>query len=149
MNIEKVTTSAAQTEELGEVLAKQLNGGEVGALSGDLGGGKTTFTKGLAKGLGIKSPITSPTFVLERKFDLQDGKKGVHTDPPLQLHHFDVYRLNNEQELLDLGFEEILSSSKNITIIEWAERVKKVLPSETIWVTFEWVDENERKIIIK
>ena len=110
------------------------------ALKGDLGSGKTTFVQGLAKGLDVKENITSPTFVI---LNLHKSKKG------LQLAHFDLYRLNNERDLEGIGATDYLGKDKIISVIEWPERAKKLLPKNTIWITFEHIDENRRKITFK
>lgn len=123
------------TVELGEKLAESLKGGEVVALFGDLGGGKTQFTKGIAKGLGIKGDIISPTFVIRRDYE---GKS-------LNLLHYDFYRFENpEEELVESLGEGI--NPENVTVIEWAERVGKYLPEDSIKVKFSYISENEREI---
>ncbi len=101
-------------------------------LEGDLGSGKTTFVQGIAKGLGIKGKITSPTFVIMKKYDF--------------LYHIDCYRIKSK-DLLELDFKEIIKQSGNIVVIEWAERIKKVLPKDVIWMKFEYLDKDKRKII--
>lgn len=128
------TINSKQTQKLGELLARELRGGEVICLNGELGAGKTTFTQGLLKGLKIKGPYTSPTFLIMKQYE--------------NVYHIDAYRVE-AQDILNLGFEEILSNPKNIIIIEWASRIKKIIPSNAIWVDFEWLDENKRKITFK
>ena len=110
-------------------------------LKGDLGGGKTTFLQGFAKGLGIKENVLSPTFMIFRKYIL--------SSPLKNFYHFDCYRIQDPQDLLALGFKEIVSDSRNIIAIEWVERVYKMLPQDIIMLEFEFVDENTRKISIK
>ena len=110
-------------------------------LEGDLGGGKTTFLQGFAKGLGIKQRITSPTFIIFRKFKIKDSRFK-------NFYHIDCYRISKPKEILDLGFKEIISNSKNIVTIEWAERIQKILPRETIIIKFEFIDQKTRKITI-
>ncbi|MFC1617648.1 tRNA (adenosine(37)-N6)-threonylcarbamoyltransferase complex ATPase subunit type 1 TsaE [Patescibacteria group bacterium] len=139
MKLTQQTASATETINFAKDFAKQLQGGEVIALSGDLGGGKTTFTKGLAQGLGITDPITSPTFMLERIFSLPSGKK---------LRHYDVYRLTSEEELFDLGWQELIDRREDIIVVEWADRVKKALPNHTTWINFDFIDKNKRQISI-
>lgn len=132
------TTSKTQTQKLGAELAKELMGacppkrrGEVICLSGDLGAGKTTFTQGLLKGLKIKGPYTSPTFVVMKKYN--------------NIYHIDAYRIR-DKDLLELGWKEMIADKKNIIIVEWAERVKKVIPKDSLWIKFKWVDENKREL---
>ena len=100
-------------------------------LEGELGSGKTTFIQGMAKGLEIKEKITSPTFVIMRRYGW--------------FCHIDCYRLNSPQDLLDLGFKEIISQP-NIVVIEWAEKIKKILPKDTFWIKFEYLDKDKRMI---
>ena len=111
------------------------------ALKGNLGSGKTCFAQGLAKVLGIKKIITSPTFVLLKIYLTKHRIK--------KLYHFDLYRIKNENELLDLGFEEILEKKDGIIVLEWPERVKKILPAKRININFKFIDENTRTITIK
>lgn len=104
-------------------------------LEGDLGGGKTTFVQGLAKGLGVREKITSPTFVILKKY-------GEH------FYHLDCYRITTK-DLVDLDFKEIVSNPQNIVVIEWAERIKKSLPSNAFWIKFKYLDKNKRKLLIR
>ena len=138
--MQKITNSSEETKKLAQDFTKKLKGGEIIALFGDLGSGKTTFTQGLAKGLGVKERITSPAFVI---LNLHKVKKG------LGLAHFDLYRLNNEAELEGIGATDYLSKKDIICVIEWPEKAKKLLSPNTIWITFEHIDENKRKITFK
>lgn len=132
-----LSKSSDETVKLGEKLARTLKGGEVIALYGDLGGGKTQFTKGVAEGLGVKDDIISPTFVIRRDYK---GDK-------LNLLHYDFYRLEMPDQELVESLEEGVNPD-NITVIEWAERVEKYLPKNSIRITFHWISENEREIEI-
>jgi tRNA threonylcarbamoyladenosine biosynthesis protein TsaE len=155
--MEIITQSASETKKLGEQTAldllrrirnkqsldsqsqeSRIKAGKVIALSGDLGSGKTTFIQGFAEGLGITNRLVSPTFILMRQYPIQSGK----------LYHLDVYRLekNAEEEARDLGLMEILSDPDNIVVIEWAEKIKNILPPNTQWIDFQYIDENARKI---
>ncbi|MBU4332173.1 tRNA (adenosine(37)-N6)-threonylcarbamoyltransferase complex ATPase subunit type 1 TsaE [Patescibacteria group bacterium] len=128
-----ITKSALETMKLGEKLANRFRGGETIALTGDLGTGKTTLIKGIAKGLGVKKNITSPTFVLMKTYDT-DGhgyKTDSHGSRIRQLCHADAYRINNGQELKDIGIMEYIDDPRTLTIIEWAEKVKEILPLST------------------
>ncbi len=112
------------------------------ALKGNLGSGKTTFTQGFLRGLGIKKKITSPTFVIAKRYTL-------HATRYKSVYHIDCYRIKKSQELLILGIKEIFDNSKNIVLIEWPERISKILPKERINLKFEYgKKENERKIMI-
>lgn len=110
-------------------------------LYGNLGSGKTAFTQCVAKELGIKVPVTSPTFVIQKIYE---------TNHPSfkRLIHIDAYRLKNERELQDLNFEEIVNNRNNLIIIEWPENVKEILPSDHIKIYCEFVDENTRQFSI-
>ena len=137
--IEIISVSAEQTWEIARLIGGKLREGDVLALSGELGSGKTCFAGGLARGLGVseKYQITSPTFTLINEYPAR-----------CKLYHFDVYRLNGYSEFEDLGYEEYFCSD-GIVVIEWAEKIVKILPADTFFISFEYLDENRRKIIIK
>lgn len=130
-----LTNSERETKDLAKKLAKQLNG--VIALTGELGAGKTIFTQGFAEGLGIKDKIISPTFVLIRQHKIPNTSK--------TLFHIDLYRTENFKEL---GLQEIMDNPNNIVLIEWAEKVKKILPKNTTYINIKSLSEDEREIII-
>jgi tRNA threonylcarbamoyladenosine biosynthesis protein TsaE len=134
------TTSTTQTKKLGALLAQELQGGEIICLSGDLGAGKTTFTQGLLKGLKIKGPYTSPTFAI-----LKEYKIPKHPNSPNSTYHIDAYRIG-AKDLQELGFKDFAGKPNTITIIEWPEKVKKIIPKNAIWIYFEWTKDKERKI---
>lgn len=124
----KITTlSEKQTINLGGKMAKKLQGGETIGLIGELGAGKTILVKGFAKGLGIKETITSPTFVLMKVYQIKNEKNK-------KFCHIDAYRIKNGQSLINIGAQEYLNKPKTITIIEWADQVKDILPKNTIFV---------------
>jgi tRNA threonylcarbamoyladenosine biosynthesis protein TsaE len=127
---------------LGEKLGSNLSGGAILALTGELGSGKTTWVQGLAKGLGIKKRIISPTFIIVRKYQIDKVKN---------LFHVDLYRLEGDLEAEgdNLGLTEIWGDSQNVVVIEWAEKIKDLLPKQTKWVKFKYWGKNERKIIIE
>jgi len=118
-------TKIAQTKKLANDIAKKLKGGEVLALSGDLGAGKTTFTQYLAKALGVKGNVNSPTFVLMKIYETK--KKPIR-----HLVHLDVYRLNSGDDLITLGLDEYLGKGDSVVVIEWAEKIEKELKSEIV-----------------
>jgi len=132
--------SVEETIRLGEQLGRRLTGGEFIALSGDLGGGKTHFAKGLAAGLGIKQEVTSPTFVLERIYD---------TDGSLFFHHFDFYRLASFDQEMQSEIADLLEDPKNIITIEWATNVPESIPHEYLQVIFEYKNDESREITLK
>ncbi len=144
-----VTKSAEETQKIGEMTAQKFlkqtsEKAIIVALEGDLGGGKTTFVQGLARGLKVKDSVVSPSFVLIKKYQLKEKKGKIEN-----LYHIDCYRLDKSWQLQDLGLEEIISDSKNLVVIEWAERVEEILPKDKTVIKFEWVDENKRKITFK
>jgi tRNA threonylcarbamoyladenosine biosynthesis protein TsaE len=112
----------SQAESLGEAIAKEIQGGEVFGLIGDLGSGKTTFTKALGKALGIRQTISSPTFVMMQQFE---------TPEKLFLYHLDLYRTKNFSEVQSLGITEWWGHPKTVTVIEWADKIKDSLPKNT------------------
>ncbi len=132
-----ITQSAEETEKVAAQLARKLKKGDVLALTGPLGSGKTTFVKGVAKGLGIKDFIKSPTFNL---MHIHQGR--------LPLYHFDFYRLE-KSDLEDLGFVEYVYDSDGVAVLEWAERVEGELPPTTYRITFKALGGTSREICIK
>ncbi|HOV25144.1 MAG TPA: tRNA (adenosine(37)-N6)-threonylcarbamoyltransferase complex ATPase subunit type 1 TsaE [Pseudobacteroides sp.] len=116
------TVSQDETCALGRKLGEILKAGDVVCLVGDLGTGKTAFTKGIAEALGISGYITSPTFTFVNEYQ---GR--------LPMFHFDVYRIGEPEDLFEIGFEEYLERD-GVVIIEWADMIKDILPSEYIWV---------------
>lgn len=151
MGSQKSTKSASETKKFAADFAKKvfqtvpsLEGALVIGLEGNLGSGKTTFTQGFAKGLEIKEKILSPTFVIFKKYKIQDTKYKIRA-----FYHVDCYRLKKPQELLELGFKEIIGDPKNIVVIEWVERVKKILPKNSIQIKFIATGKNQRLIKLK
>jgi tRNA threonylcarbamoyladenosine biosynthesis protein TsaE len=145
--MEFITNSPQQTKKLGRQLAEKIlrrrlkKKALVIGLLGDLGGGKTTFLQGFAKGLGIKEKITSPTFVIMKKFEIKKPNFRIFC-------HIDCYRTKKAAEISDLGFKEIISSSRNIVAVEWADKIKKILPDDVAILKFEFIDGKTRKIAI-
>lgn len=134
-----ISKSEKQTEELGLKLAKELKPGTVIALIGDLGSGKTALTKALAKGLGIEEQVTSPTFTIIQEYS--GGR--------LPLYHFDVYRLEGEEDMYELGYEDYFYGD-GVCVVEWADRIKELLPKNTIYINIDYgSQENERIYNIK
>ncbi len=137
------TASVEETQRWGARLAHSLRGGDVLALSGDLGTGKTAFTQGIARGLGITRPVTSPTFILVNQYPMPGQLPG---GPALQ--HVDCYRLANAPvEMWDVGLADLLAGD-DIVVIEWAERVPELLPSDYLEVRFTYLDEDHRRLCL-
>jgi len=128
------TSNAVETEAVGEALGSQLQIGDVVVLSGDLGAGKTTLAKGLARALGVTQPVTSPTFTIVQEYD---GRVPVA--------HVDVYRLERIQELYDFGFEELLEG--RVTIVEWGEAIAIVLPHDRVDVSIAMDDADDARLV--
>jgi len=135
----KYLKSLKETEEFGLEFAKGLKPGSVIALTGPLGAGKTTLTKSIAKGLGVTETITSPTFTIVCEYET--GR--------LPLYHFDVYRVNDPDELFEMGFEEYFHKG-GVCMIEWADLISELLPEDTIHLTLDYGEnEDERTIRIE
>jgi tRNA threonylcarbamoyladenosine biosynthesis protein TsaE len=149
-SVQIITYSAAATQALGQQLGETLRPGQVVALSGDLGAGKTTFTQGIGRGLGVRERITSPTFTLVNEYVGRDGITLIHTDS---------YRLGEmtnplsdgesaSQEAATFGMDEILDRPDAVIVIEWAERLKSLLPDDYLEVRLAHLpnDEESREI---
>src|SRR3989344_2059078 len=155
------TKSPKETQKIASLLAEKIKikktanttrGALVVAMEGELGAGKTVFTQGFAKALKIKAKIKSPTFVLMKHYPIPDsGLRIKKTISNQQLtisnfYHLDCYRLKNYKDLLPLGVKEILKEPANIILVEWAERVKPILPRNCIKVHIDHIGQKERKI---
>lgn len=140
-----ISRSEKETIKIAKNFAGNLRGGEVICLIGELGTGKTVFAKGLAQGLGIKKLIRSPSFVLMKIYPISNNQYSIS-----KFCHIDAFRLKTPQELIEIGVLEYFSQLKTISLIEWADKVKKILPKKRteIKIKFER-KENERKIIIQ
>lgn len=137
--MKQLVDSEKNMRDFAQKFADQLNGGEVIELIGDVGAGKTTFVKGLAKGLGVKEEIQSPSFTLFARYDTPDGHS---------LHHYDFYRLN-EPGILAYDLAESLADKKAITVIEWAQTVNHILPHRRIVIRITTTAETSRELDIK
>ena len=123
--LEYLSHSAEETEEIGVQLGRELHGGSVVAYRGGLGMGKTAFTRGLARGLGCRGRVTSPTFTIVNEYN-----------GPTPLFHFDMYRLEDEEALFDIGWEDYLERG-GVCAVEWSENVTDALPEDSIFVTIQ------------
>ena len=131
------TSSAQETRRLGEALATLLKPGDVVSFTGDLGAGKTTMVQGVARGLGVEQPVVSPTFTLVREYS-----------GAVPVYHLDVYRLDRIQDVLDLGFEEMIDSAA-VVVVEWGEGIESILPGEHLTVELSIPEEGvERRVVI-
>ena len=127
-----------ELKRIGAILAASFKGGEVVQLIGDVGAGKTTFTKGLALGLSVKGDVQSPSFTISRVYDARDG---------LQLAHYDFYRLQ-DPGILTAELQEVVHDPTTITVIEWADSVEGVLPDTHVSISFTAPSETTRTITL-
>ena len=134
--MERYSASEQETEAIGREMAQQLAPGAVVAFTGDLGAGKTAFTRGLARGLGITERITSPTFTIVNEY--QGGR--------LPLFHFDMYRLGSSEELYEIGWEDYLARG-GVCAVEWSENVEDALEEDTIRVDIRRGDTDQQRRI--
>lgn len=132
-----ITNSPRETEELAQILAASLRPGTVIAYKGDLGAGKTAFTRGLARGLGISDPVTSPTYTIVNEY--LSGK--------MPLFHFDMYRLSSSDDLFDIGWEDYLERG-GVCAVEWSENVADAMEN-AIFITIEKTGEESRRITVE
>lgn len=133
------TASAQETRKFAKEFLKKHLESNVLALYGDLGSGKTTFVQGLAQALGVDNPVTSPTFIIMQAYQL--GHERFQ-----QLVHIDLYRVNGWEDVEMLGLPEIWSDNKNLTVIEWPNRIEKHLPKQTQKLNFEYLGDDRRQI---
>lgn len=135
---QKITNNENETYIFGEEYAKSLAKGSVIGLIGNLGAGKTKFAQGLAKGLGIKRIVNSPTFVIMKVYPIKKEKLKNFV-------HIDAYRIKNEQDIASIGAEEYFNREDSIVLIEWADKIKKMLPKKSRFLKFTIIN-NKRKI---
>lgn len=132
-----ITKSSAETIDLGAKLASSFNGSELVLLRGDLGAGKTQFTKGIARALGSTETVTSPTFTIEK----------IYPGKLLTLHHFDLYRIKEDKEI-EAQMQELLSSPVDVTVVEWPQNMAALGRASHYLVDIEYIDDDSRKISI-
>jgi tRNA threonylcarbamoyladenosine biosynthesis protein TsaE len=135
-SMEFISRSAEQTRRAGMRLGKLLNPGDVICLIGELGSGKTTLVQGISAGWGSLDPTSSPTFVLVNVYRRPDASR---------LFHLDAYRLSGPAEGEDLDLDALLESGP--LVIEWADRIQEVLPLDRLWITFRWIDDEQRDML--
>ncbi|MDR0933140.1 MAG: tRNA (adenosine(37)-N6)-threonylcarbamoyltransferase complex ATPase subunit type 1 TsaE [Victivallales bacterium] len=142
MNIKQqiITHSENETENFAAQFAQTLPRGTVVALDGDLGAGKTVFSRGFARGLGITEPVSSPTYTIVQEYPLPDSKG--------MLYHLDLYRIENSISALAFGVDEFLKDLESIALVEWPERISDILPPAVTTVKIRHLTDNEREITI-
>jgi tRNA threonylcarbamoyladenosine biosynthesis protein TsaE len=147
ITLDIISHSSAQTQRLGMRLGELLGGGELLLLDGQLGTGKTTFTQGLARGMGIPDIVSSPTFTLLKEYA---GQPRLNTEQGtqrgLRLYHFDLYRLDDPNEILDLGFEDYFYSS-GVCVVEWADKADSLWPHERLHIRLKMMSETKRGLL--
>ncbi len=128
---EFATYTPEETFNEGKIFSSRLSGGEVIALVGELGAGKTVFTKGLCEGLNVKNQVISPTFTIANEYDAD-----------LKIYHFDAYRLSGSKEAAAIGIEDYMLGDA-VCIIEWADKVKELIPEDATWIYFDHIEDSE------
>lgn len=142
MNTDKkefITSSEEETENIGKSLAMSLSKGDSVLLRGNLGAGKTVFSRGFARGLGITEPVSSPTYTIVQEYELPDGGR---------LYHLDLYRISGVNAALAFGVDEFLDDPQGISLIEWPDRIDGILPENAICVEIEHLSDSERRLTI-
>ncbi len=148
--MKKTVKSLAELESLAGDFLKKIKKGKQATLvtlAGDLGSGKTAFTQMVGKKLGIKTKITSPTFVIQKKYELSPSEPKEISTSYKQLIHIDAYRLNNGRDLLVLDWDEIMNNPDNLILLEWPERVKDIVPTSAKKISFKFIDDSSREIV--
>lgn len=133
-----ITEGPEETVALGVELARGLQEGDVVALAGELGVGKTTLVQGIARGLFVTENVSSASFVLARTYR---GK--------IPLHHLDAYRIESPQELFEVGLDRYLPPEEGVTVVEWADKIRAFIPRGALWVTIEFLDGDRRRITLR
>lgn len=136
------TNSFEETQKFGEELSQHFSGGEIVLLHGDLGSGKTTLTQGIAKGLGITKKVVSPTFLIMRRY-------AIENNPISMLYHIDAYRLKDALDAEGLGLGEIFADTNGVVVCEWPERIQSILPKRRMNIYCDYIDENSRRFTIE
>ena len=136
---EFITSSEEETEAIGRELARTLPRGSSVLLRGNLGAGKTVFSRGFARGLGITEPVSSPTYTIVQEYELPDGGR---------LYHLDLYRISDVNAALAFGVDEFLDDPNGISLIEWPDRISGILPENALCVEIEHLSDAERRLTI-
>ncbi|MBW2038844.1 MAG: tRNA (adenosine(37)-N6)-threonylcarbamoyltransferase complex ATPase subunit type 1 TsaE [Deltaproteobacteria bacterium] len=136
--LEIVSPTPQETERIGSLVGQMLKEGDVIALAGELGTGKTTLVRGIAQGMGFyRAEVASPSFTLINEYD-----------GPLPLFHIDLYRLEGEKELYEIGYEEYMNGD-GVVVIEWADKVPQSIPKESLWIILRYLDAKRREIVMR
>jgi tRNA threonylcarbamoyladenosine biosynthesis protein TsaE len=136
--VELTSHTPQETERIGELVGSMLTRGDIIALAGELGAGKTTLVRGMAQGMGIEgSEVASPSFTLVNEYE-----------GPLPLYHIDLYRLDDEEDLLGIDYEEYIRGDGAV-VIEWADRIPRAVPAESLWIRLRYLDDERREITLQ
>jgi len=138
-----ISENEGETGDVAKKFAEGIRGGEIFVLQGELGAGKTLFTKFFARALGVKEEVTSPTFMIMKNYYF------TKNDRNLNLIHIDAYRFEEPSEAESIGFEEIVSNPDNVIVVEWPERIWPSIPTWAKLIKIEYIDENRRNITIE
>ena len=149
MSKEFISNCVEETKNFAGRFAKKLKPGDILALYGGLGAGKTAFIQGLAAGLGYKSRVFSPTFIFVRPYKISDQESEISNQKVKTLYHIDLYRLEKPTDLATIGISEFLREPGTASAIEWPEKIEKQLPPKTIKIQIAVVDENTRHFFIR
>jgi len=134
-----------QTEEIGSLLGSMLAKGDIIALAGELGTGKTTLVRGMARGIGLEEgEVASPSFTLVNEY----AGGGPLAKGPLRLFHLDLYRLADEKELIGIDYEEYLQAD-GVVVIEWADRIPQAIPADALWITLRYLGTERREMVLR
>ena len=137
--VEKITSSEEETELFAEELSSIIKGSDIICYFGEVGAGKTVFTRGLCKGLGVTGYVNSPSYIILNQYTGKDNT----------IYHYDLYRISDAEELTEIGFYDFAGKENSITIIEWSEKLEDELPKQRIDIIIEVIDETKRKFKIK
>lgn len=135
-----ISNSETETEAIGVEVARSLPRGSVVLLDGDLGAGKTVFSRGFARALGIDEPVSSPTYTIVQEYELPE--KG-------RLYHLDLYRISGVDAALAFGVDEFLNDPSSYALVEWPERITGILPDNAVHITLKHIGENQREITVE
>ena len=136
---ERITTSEEETELFAEELSSEIKGSDIICYFGEVGAGKTVFTRGLCKGLGVTGYVNSPSYII----------LNLYNSPKYKVYHYDLYRISDVEELTEIGFYDFAGKDDSVTIIEWSEKLADELPKKRIDIIIEIIDETKRKFKIK
>jgi tRNA threonylcarbamoyladenosine biosynthesis protein TsaE len=147
MQKEIISNSEEETAKFAAEIAKDTRPGTVIALHGSLGAGKSVFSRGFARGCGIKGPIPSPTFTIVQEYRISDDNNQVK-EGLSRLYHMDLYRIQDAEAGYVFGIDEYLDDVSAVKLIEWPERIEEILPPDTVNIKIEHIDEDRRKIVV-